>query len=284
MSPSQGAPSGVPVPEEHSGPEGGVHGPTGTPHRSRRLAHGGLAASALLSVALLFLTPLGLLDSVYLMFLCVALPALSIAQLPLLESAAVARVPAYVGSAGSILVLGSVALFLGLHALGAQTMGLTSVGVGTLMLWTPALLAVAVAILFVFHWGGTALGVRESPVLRELLPRTAGEKALFIFLSLCAGVGEELAFRGYAIPTVSRLLGSDVLALLLTCVPFGLVHVYQGRVGVVRSYLLGLALGASFLITDSLWPAMLAHAGIDILGGLVLGDRLLGPVASDGQG
>lgn len=231
-----------------------------------------------------FLTPLGFWDSVFLMFLCVALPALSIAQLPLLESAAVARVPAYLGSAGSILVLGAVALVLGLGTLGVQAMGLGGVAAVTVILWTPALLMVATAILFVFHWGGEALGIRESPVLRELLPQTTGERSLFLFLSLCAGVGEELAFRGYAIPMVSRLVGSDVLALALTCVPFGLVHVYQGRVGVVRSYLLGLALGASFLITGSLWPAMFAHAGIDILGGLVIGDRLLGPPPSDARG
>jgi membrane protease YdiL (CAAX protease family) len=243
----------------------------------------GVGASVLLSVAAFFLTPLGFLDSVYLMFLCVALPALSFAQLPLLESVVVARIPAYVGSAGSILVLGSVALLLGLRGLGVETMGLGSVDGVTLSLWTVGLIGLALAILLVFYWGGRALRVRESPVLRELLPRTAGEKGVFLFLSLCAGVGEELAFRGYAVPTVSRLVGSDLLALAITCVPFGLVHVYQGGVGVVRSYVLGLALGVSFLITGSLWPAMLAHAGIDILGGLFLGDRLLGPAGSDGH-
>jgi membrane protease YdiL (CAAX protease family) len=218
------------------------------------------------------------------MFLCVALPALSFAQLPLLESVAVARIPAYVGSAGSILVLGALALWLGVRALGVEAIGLGSVAGPTLALWSVGLLGVALAILFLFHWGGRALGIRESPVLRELLPRTAGEKSVFLFLSLCAGVGEELAFRGYAVPTVARLVGSDLLALAVTCVPFGLVHVYQGGVGVVRSYVLGFALGASFLVTGSLWPAMLAHAGIDIIGGLFLGERLLGPGVTDGQG
>lgn len=254
------------------------------PDHARTIARTGVAASVILSVAALLLTPLGLLDSAYLMLLCVALPALSFAQLPLLESMVVARIPAYVGSAGSILVLGSLALWLGLRGLGVETIGLGPISGLTLSLWAVGLLGMAMAILFLFHWGGRALGVRESSVLRELLPRTAGEKGVFLFLSLCAGVGEELAFRGYAVPTVARLLGSDLVALAVTCVPFALVHVYQGAIGVVRSYVLGIALGASFLITGSLWPAMLAHAGIDIVGGLFLGDRLLGRDLTDGRG
>jgi membrane protease YdiL (CAAX protease family) len=99
-------------------------------------------------------------------------------------------------------------------------------------------------------------------------------------LSVAAGVGEELAFRAYAILALAVVLGSPWWALVVATTSFGLVHVYQGGVGLVRTYLLGLALGASYLVAGSLWPAIIAHTLVDVVGGLVLGERLVGPPAS----
>jgi membrane protease YdiL (CAAX protease family) len=56
---------------------------------------------------------------------------------------------------------------------------------------------------------------------------------------------------------------------------FAVLHAYQGAVGIVRSGLLGFLFAAAFIMTGSLWPVILVHAGVDLLSGLVLGPRML---------
>ena len=96
-----------------------------------------------------------------------------------------------------------------------------------------------------------------------------------MLLSLAAGLGEELAFRGYALPLLADLGLGLWGAALATAVPFGAMHAYQGWWGFARSALLGAGLGASVVVSGSVWPAVIAHAGIDVVGGLWLGRWLL---------
>jgi membrane protease YdiL (CAAX protease family) len=56
-------------------------------------------------------------------------------------------------------------------------------------------------------------------------------------------------------------------------VVFGLLHAYQGPLGMMRTALLGLLLAASLLLSGSIWPAITAHVALDLLGGLVWGER-----------
>jgi membrane protease YdiL (CAAX protease family) len=117
--------------------------------------------------------------------------------------------------------------------------------------------------------------VRETPLLRQLLPRSAPEKVVFVFLSLAAGVGEEIAFRGFAIPALAMVTGSDWGSAVLASAAFGLLHGYQGWLGVARTGMMGFLLAAAFLLSGTLWPAIFAHAILDVVSGLVLGDTLL---------
>jgi membrane protease YdiL (CAAX protease family) len=119
------------------------------------------------------------------------------------------------------------------------------------------------------------LGVRETPLLHQLLPRTLPERVVFAFLSLSAGVGEEVAFRGFAIPGLVLLMGSEWEAALISSLAFGVLHGYQGWLGVVRTGAMGFVLASSFVLSGSLWPAIVAHAVLDLVSGLILGDTLL---------
>jgi membrane protease YdiL (CAAX protease family) len=56
---------------------------------------------------------------------------------------------------------------------------------------------------------------------------------------------------------------------------FGLLHAYQGWLGMVRTAVLGMVFATSFLVTGTLWPVIIAHAALDVLGGLVLGETLM---------
>ena len=107
---------------------------------------------------------------------------------------------------------------------------------------------------------------RGFSTLPGLLPNTGAERAVFILLSLSAGVCEEILFRGFLI----RLLHDGALALplagalALSSLLFGLGHAYQGFKGMLGTAIAGLAMGLLFLLTGNLIPAMVLHAVLDM--------------------
>jgi hypothetical protein len=98
---------------------------------------------------------------------------------------------------------------------------------------------------------------------RALIPAT-----LFA-LVVGAGFGEETVFRGYMFERLGRLLGTNAGAkaatLLITSVLFGLAHLAdQGVAGAEQATMTGLAFGAMYLATGTLWLPMCAHAAFDL--------------------
>jgi uncharacterized protein len=230
----------------------------------------------ILTVGLWRLTPLGFWEASFLALLVELLPALALAQLPLAQDEEpVPRVPVYVSSGLVVLALGLGGLLAGWGSLGPEAMGLAKVPWQRLVPWTLALSAVALLVMGYFLVLRRAVGVRESPLLIQLLPRTRQEKVVFALLSLAAGVGEELAYRGFLVPTLALLLGSEWGAAAASSAVFGVLHAYQGWLGMIRTAVLGLLLAASLVLSGSLWPAVVAHAILDLLAGLVLGETLV---------
>jgi membrane protease YdiL (CAAX protease family) len=133
--------------------------------------------------------------------------------------------------------------------------------------------------MLVFRQLAVLTGATESHLLRQLLPRGRKERSVFAMLSIAAGVGEELAYRGYAIPVLAPMMGAPG-AVGLTSVVFGILHGYQGLLGTVRTALVGGILAWGFLTSGSLLPAIIAHSLIDLVAGLLVGERLLPPETS----
>ncbi len=61
----------------------------------------------------------------------------------------------------------------------------------------------------------------------------------------------------------------------MSSIAFGMLHTYQGWIGIVRTGVLGAILAGVFLISDSIWPPIAVHASLDLWAGLVIGDRFL---------
>jgi membrane protease YdiL (CAAX protease family) len=243
-------------------------------------AVGVLAGSAalfpVLVVALWRWTVLGFWEAAYLVLLVELLPALALVQLPLAQADdPVPRVPVYVSSGAVVLVLGLGGILAGWGRLGPEAMGLVRVPWSLVVPWALGLSAGALLVMGYFFVLRRAVGLRESPLLIQLLPRTGKEKLVFAWLSLAAGVGEELAYRGFLVPVLALLLGSPWGAAVASSVVFGALHAYQGWLGMVRTGVLGLLLAASLILSGSLWPAILAHAILDLLAGLVIGETLV---------
>jgi len=241
-----------------------------------RLVKGSLLFFPVLTAFFWLGTPLGFWGAMYLAFLLELLPALAVAQLPLVDDdGPLPRVPVYLSSAAVILGIGCIGLMVGWRELGAEAMGIASASWGSVFAWTVGLSLVAILLLWVFLLFRKVAGIRESALLVQLLPKTGTEKILFVFLSFAAGVGEEIAYRGYLIPALTLLLGWDWGAAILSSAVFGLLHAYQGWLGIVRTAALGLVLASSFILSGVLWPAILAHAILDLIAGLVLGETFV---------
>ena len=241
-----------------------------------RIVQAGILFYPLLVWALWLWSPLGFWGCVYLAVLLELLPLLGLAQLPLADDEGpFPRIPLYLTSGAIILILGWGGLFIGSAEVGRELMGLGEVGAVPLVFWTLGATLGILALQLAFLLGRIRAGIKETPLLHQLLPRTVPEKIVFAFLSLAAGLGEEIAFRGFAIPGLVLLTGSDWAAALISSMAFGVLHGYQGWLGVARTGAMGFLLAASFLLSGSLWPAILAHAALDLISGLVLGDTLL---------
>ncbi len=242
-----------------------------------RVAIAGLIGYAVVVYVLLSSTPLRWLDALFLAALIELLPVFAVVQLDLARDLAVLRAQAYITSALTVLFLGFLSLALGSRLLGMEAMGLRIEPgrVAHAVSWGAGTFALGVGTLWFFLVIRKRGGWGESRLVHELMPVTRREKGLYAGLSLCAGFGEELAYRGYAIPAVILAGGSAPAALAVTSVAFAALHSYQGVLGVVRTGVVGVIMGMVFLHTGSVWPPIVAHVLIDLVVGLVLADRLL---------
>jgi len=246
------------------------------PELAGRLARGSLLFFPVLAVLFWVGTPLGFWGAMYLTLLLELLPAMAVAQLPLVdEEAPLPRVPVYLSSAFLILLMGSGAWVVGRAELGPAVMGLDPVPLALLAPWALGLTVGALLLLGLSLGLRRLLGLEETPLLAQLLPRTGREKGVFVVLSMAAGWGEEMAYRGFLIPALALVLGGVWPAALLSSAVFGLLHAYQGLLGMVRTALLGFVLAGSLVLSGSLWPAIVAHAILDVVAGVFLGEVLV---------
>lgn len=93
-----------------------------------------------------------------------------------------------------------------------------------------------------------------------LAARSAAELAL---LAALAGLSEEFLFRGVVQVGLARVL-PDLGALLATSVLFGLVH-FASRAYAIVAGVMGLYLGALFLMQGSLLAPTITHALYDFV-------------------
>jgi len=205
--------------------------------------------------------------------LLVPLPLLMILQgRKLAEIEELPRTEAYASSIVSLWLLAFATAAVGLvSGYDAAMLGLVTLPLTETVLLTAVLTAAGVAVLFAFRFAG----VTEPDIVRQLMPVTRRDRALFVGVSVTAGVCEEIVFRGFLIHVLHTSTGSLPLALLLSSGAFGVAHAYQQPIGAVRAALLGLILAIPFVYTGSLVPSIIAHAMIDILSGLWLSRHLL---------
>jgi uncharacterized protein len=109
--------------------------------------------------------------------------------------------------------------------------------------------------------------------ISRMFPQGATEILLWIFLSLSAGICEELATRGYLQKQLSALLKNGTAGLFAQGIIFGAAHAYQGPKRMLTIAVFGCMLGWLAQWQQSLRPGMMAHFLQDVMGGLTHGGR-----------
>ena len=200
----------------------------------------------------------------------------SVAQVPVIGSAEIERVPAY--------------LELDLDALprrdrcgrrrsvGGWSGGAgrsVSLGWSALIGWTLLGTAAALLLMVVFLVRERPPGTRRfTAAPKSSYPERSEERRLFVWLSFAAGVGEELAYRGYAIPMLlapcARALGASGMADERRLRRHARVPRAARRSCGRRLHRARARRGASSA-SGSLWPAILAHTLLDIVAGTLAG-------------
>jgi membrane protease YdiL (CAAX protease family) len=110
----------------------------------------------------------------------------------------------------------------------------------------------------------------SNDAIKNMLPQTVLEKALFLLLALTAGICEETIFRGYLQRQLTAYTGSAVAGIALQGVLFGAAHAYQGVSMMIVISIYGCMFGVLAWWQKSLRPGMFAHFIQDAVGGLVL--------------
>ena len=114
-------------------------------------------------------------------------------------------------------------------------------------------------------------GPEDNRAVQFLLPHGAREMALWVALSITAGICEEALYRGYLQRQFMALTKNVPAGILLSAVAFGLAHSYQGWARATTIGVEGAMLGAMAYWRKSVRPGMIAHAWKDALAPLLMG-------------
>jgi membrane protease YdiL (CAAX protease family) len=106
---------------------------------------------------------------------------------------------------------------------------------------------------------------------------------MWVVLSLSAGIGEELAWRGVLPALLAMVSGSLILAIALSVTSFALAHAIQGPRSVLAIATIAAAFHALVFISGSLYVGMVAHFAYDVIAGFTYARfaRDLGLLAPD---
>jgi uncharacterized protein len=132
--------------------------------------------------------------------------------------------------------------------------------------WILSLLVLAVlaVILSVFHLESA------QKQISQLAPASVAEAALWIALSISAGICEEFVFRGYLQQQFARTTGRAWIGVAASAVLFGTAHGYEGIAGMLMITVYGALFSVLAIKRGSLRAGMIAHGWHDSFTGLLL--------------
>jgi membrane protease YdiL (CAAX protease family) len=110
----------------------------------------------------------------------------------------------------------------------------------------------------------------------RLMPQNLVESLAFAALAATVALCEETIYRGFALLVFAHAARDSVLAgVTLSSALFAAAHAYQGRKGIIQTFIVGLLFAVIRIWTGSLVPTMAGHLTADLVAGLAA-PRFLG--------
>jgi len=123
---------------------------------------------------------------------------------------------------------------------------------------------VVLIIAMLLGWESAESMVESQKPMLEILSKISLK--MVVPLALFVGVYEEIVFRGFLLGRLVTLTRSLVLACVISAVIFGLLHFYQGWMGIVKTTIIGFLMALLTVWRGNIWSAIVCHAGIDMFG------------------
>ena len=108
-----------------------------------------------------------------------------------------------------------------------------------------------------------------AATVQFILPRGALEFALWVALSVSAGICEETIFRGYLQRQFIAFTRCSPVGIVLAAVAFGAAHAYQGSRMTILIGIYGLMFGVLAYWRGTVRPGMIVHAWQDSFSGIL---------------
>lgn len=104
----------------------------------------------------------------------------------------------------------------------------------------------------------------------KVFPQDGIERLAFFAVVVTVSICEELIFRGFAQRTLQdSFQGSLIAGVLGSSVLFAVAHLYQGKRGLIATFVVAVIFALTRSWTDSLLPPMVAHFSADLTAGFL---------------
>lgn len=108
-------------------------------------------------------------------------------------------------------------------------------------------------------------------VALKIFPRGQAELAAFLPVVVTVSICEETIYRGFALSVFRAWpLSSALFGVLASSVLFAVAHLYQGRRGIIVTFVVGCIFATVRVMSSSLVPEMVAHFATDWTAALML--------------
>lgn len=161
----------------------------------------------------------------------------------------------------------------------AHHLPLTDLGIALPYPWRAVLVGAVVSLVLVLNqiFGLRrilALPAEQRGILprlaEKLLPRSHVETLVAVVLVISVAICEEVIYRGFIQTVIQDFLGNSVAGgAAISALFFSVAHLYQGRKGIITTFVVALVFSAARVWTGSLLPSVFIHFCVDLSAGIV---------------
>jgi membrane protease YdiL (CAAX protease family) len=115
---------------------------------------------------------------------------------------------------------------------------------------------------------------KVARVALRVFPRDHAEQIAFLAVVCTVAFCEEFLFRGFVQTLFAGISASPMIGIAGSAAFFSAAHLYQGRKGLFATFIVGVLFGGARLVSQSLFPCVIAHFVIDFIAGYYFPDRI----------